>query len=80
MRWQKGQSGNPGGRPKALADVQAAAREHTVEALATLVEIMKDPKQPAVTRLSAADKILERGWGRPRQYVGLPNFDLECFG
>jgi hypothetical protein len=51
-----------------LNDVQAAAREHTVEALAVLVDIMRDQKQSGATRLSAAEKILERGWGRPIQY------------
>ena len=63
MKWQKGESGNPGGRPKLLGDVQAAAREHTAEALAVLAAIMRDPKQPAATRVSAAEKLLERGMG-----------------
>ena len=40
--WQKGQSGNPGGRPKVRYDLQALARERTVEALATLVRIMRN--------------------------------------
>ncbi len=34
--FQKGQSGNPGGRPKVMADVQELAREHTPAAINTL--------------------------------------------
>jgi len=37
----KGVSGNPGGRPRELADVKALAREHTTEAIETLVELMQ---------------------------------------
>jgi hypothetical protein len=36
MPFAKGQSGNPGGRPKALPEVQEAARAHTPVALGTL--------------------------------------------
>jgi two-component system, NtrC family, sensor kinase len=33
MKWQKGQSGNPGGRPKVLQEVEEAARQHTPAAI-----------------------------------------------
>ena len=35
--WKKGQSGNPGGRPKEVAQVKALARQHCEEAIQTLV-------------------------------------------
>jgi len=42
--FQKGQSGDPGGRPKVVAEVKELARAHTAEAIQTLVSIMNDPK------------------------------------
>jgi Family of unknown function (DUF5681) len=44
MPFEKGQSGNPGGRPKVVAEVRELARAHTGEAVATLVSIMTNPK------------------------------------
>ena len=37
----RGQSGNPGGRPKIFGDIRALAREHIAEARATLVRLAK---------------------------------------
>src|SRR6185312_13412926 len=64
--WQQGcPSPNPGGRPKGLHDLQELAREHTEAAIDTLAKIMKDEKAPHSARLSAAEALLSRGWGRP---------------
>jgi hypothetical protein len=38
-RFQKGQSGNPGGRPKIVGEVQELARRYTKEAIETLATI-----------------------------------------
>jgi len=35
--FKKGQSGNPGGRPKIVGEVKELARTHTAEAIETLV-------------------------------------------
>jgi hypothetical protein len=67
MRWQKGQSGNPGGRPKALQEVEEAARRHTPEAIRALAGIANNEKAPPAARVSAAVALLDRAWGRPRQ-------------
>jgi Family of unknown function (DUF5681) len=68
-RFKKGQSGNPGGRPKALTEVKQAAREHTETALETLLSVLNNEEAPAAARISAACAILDRGWGKPGQYV-----------
>src|SRR5262245_48795445 len=60
-----GQSGNPLGRPRAALDVQAMARAHTTQAVATLVKALDDPRH----RVAAAQALLDRGWGRPVQML-----------
>lgn len=69
--FQKGASGNPGGRPKKSDDLVRAARDKTVVALDTLTSIMANRRAPAAARVAAAREILDRGWGRPTQDVRL---------
>ncbi len=68
MAFQPGQSGNPGGRPKAAHRVRDAAREHTEAALAVLVQIATEGESEAA-RVAAANAILDRGYGKPSQPV-----------
>jgi hypothetical protein len=70
-QFQKGQSGNPGGRPKKIIEVAKAARERTLEAIETLTSVMRNTKAPSAARVSAAIAILERGWGKAPQTVNL---------
>lgn len=74
MGFVKGQSGNPGGRPKVvLADGRTLAdlaKEHTTEALDALVRVVKAGESDAAI-VSAATALLDRGWGRPRQDLGV---------
>lgn len=53
-----------GGRAPSLKHVRDLAREHTEEAVAALTEIMNNKKAPAAARVSAANAILDRGFGR----------------
>jgi Family of unknown function (DUF5681) len=62
--FKPGQSGNPGGRPKALRDVEAAARQYTAAAIETLARICGDQTQPAAARVTAANALLDRAWGK----------------
>ena len=65
--FKRGESGNPGGRPRAVRAVEEAAKAHTETALATLAEICGDQKAPPAARVAAAEALLNRGWGRPTQ-------------
>jgi uncharacterized protein DUF5681 len=66
-----GQSGNPGGRPKGLIEMRLAARAHTVQALDTLVRIMRSRKAAASARVRAVSELLDRAWGKPVQELAV---------
>jgi hypothetical protein len=71
----KGQSGNPGGRPKIPDGVKERARGYSVQAIETLAEIMRNPTESGTARIAAADKILDRAWGKPGQHVTANSID-----
>ena len=63
--------GNRGGngRPAVAAEVKKLARNYGPDAIATLVELMVDIGQPGHVRKSAADSLLDRGYGKAVQQV-----------
>src|SRR6476661_3511899 len=67
--FKKGQSGNPGGRPKVVAEVRELAREHTAGAVQTLVSIKTNTKAAPAARVSAANALLDRCYGKPPQHI-----------
>ncbi len=67
--FKKGQSGNPGGRPKAIAEVRDLAREQTEKSVQALVSIRDSTRAPPAARVAAANSLLDRGWGRPAQTI-----------
>jgi hypothetical protein len=67
MPFKPGQSGNPGGRPKALMAVINLAREHTEASIAALAEIRDSKSAPDSARIAACVALLDRGWGKPTQ-------------
>ena len=72
----KGQSGNKAGRPKAVGHLRELARQHTEEAIETLVAIMRDEGAPPRARSAAAEALLNRGWGTPTQHVEYTDEEL----
>lgn|SRR5262249_42357255 len=75
-KWQKGQSGNPGGRPKSIIEVASLAREQSSAAVELLTEVMNNLEAPTNVRVKAAIALLDRGCGRPAQAIDLIKRDL----
>lgn len=69
MPFEKGVSGNPGGRPRQDNRVRDLAQAQTENAIAGLVSVLEDKGAPAASRVSAAVALLDRGWGKPVQPV-----------
>jgi hypothetical protein len=69
----KGQSGNPGGRPKLPEDVKHVrelARQYTMQAVEALVAVLDSDS--AAGKVAAANALLDRGWGKPEQTIQGP--------
>ena len=78
MPFEKGKSGNPGGRPKEVAEVRELAKKHGPAAIERLVKLMTSENER--TAVAACEAILNRGYGRPAQSVtvaGDPDNPLE---
>jgi hypothetical protein len=52
---------------KTPTDIRSLARSHTEKAINVLVGIMNQSEAPQAARVSAANSILDRGWGKPAQ-------------
>jgi hypothetical protein len=66
--FRKGQSGNPGGRPRVIGDLRDLARKHTAEAVEELARLALKAKSETA-RVAAIRELLDRGYGRPESKV-----------
>jgi len=60
------QAGTPN---KVTHPIREAAQEYTIDALETLVAIMRDEASPPAARVAACNSILDRGHGKPSQSI-----------
>lgn len=67
--FQKGQSGNPGGRPKEDPEIKQLALKLCPRAIARLGEIMESANEKHAAY--ACSILLDRGAGKPAQAVDL---------
>ena len=72
-----GQSGNVNGRPKDPERISALARTFSLEAVETLADLMRTAKDERV-RGTAAQALLDRGWGKPRMSVSTEREGSSC--
>ena len=54
---------------KTLTEIRSLARSHTRSALNILVQIMRNKDATPAARVSAANAILDRGWGKAIQAI-----------
>lgn len=71
MAFEKGKSGNPGGRRRRINTAEAAARQHAEDAIKFLADTLADEEKPTAERRHAAIALLERGYGKPREFVDI---------
>jgi hypothetical protein len=53
--------------PRSITEIRSVARSHTRTAINVLVGIMRSKDATAAARVTAANVILDRGWGKPPQ-------------
>lgn len=70
-----GQSGNPGGRPKAVRELLELARSQVPGSLELAVKLRDDEKQDARVRLDAAKFLVSYGLGAPPKAAADPDGD-----
>ncbi|KGJ66563.1 hypothetical protein BJA5080_03183 [Bradyrhizobium diazoefficiens SEMIA 5080] len=56
-------------RARTLTEIRSLARSHTRTALRVLVGVMRSEDATPAARVSAANAILDRGWGKAAQPV-----------
>jgi len=55
--------------PRTITEIRSLARSHTRTALNVLVGVMRSKDATAAAKVSAANAILDRGWGKAPQAI-----------
>jgi hypothetical protein len=72
-RFKKGEVHNPGGRPAVVREIRDACQAEGLNCVQTLIKIRDNENFPPITRIAAANSLLDRGYGRPVQGVAIQN-------
>ena len=75
-KFNKGESGNPGGRPKVLAKFRDLARSHAPAAIEELARLARKARSE-MARIAAIRELLDRGYGKATQFT--PDQDSRWF-
>lgn len=69
--------GRKPGTPNKVArvDIMKSAKVFSLRALGTLVDIMEDENQPGAVRVSAANSVLDRAFGKAKQITEIGGID-----
>jgi hypothetical protein len=70
--FEPGQSGNPGGRPRVIGELRDLARAHAPAAIEELARLALKAKSETA-RIAAIRELLDRGLGKPMQFVAADN-------
>src|SRR5215470_1879744 len=73
-QFKKGESGNPGGRPRVIAELRALARAHAPDAIKELARLAIKAKSESA-RVAAIRELLDRGYGKVAQMLAAENED-----
>jgi hypothetical protein len=72
--FQPGQSGNPSGKGGLFHEAQRICREASPAAARRMVELMSSADERVA--LLAAEKVMERAWGKPKEKPDAPPDDV----